>query len=60
MAIIGRYATYSGEIIKWDDALKAENNLMPDVLAWDAKPKLLPDADGLYPIPTPGKTKVLI
>ncbi|WP_113654389.1 Gfo/Idh/MocA family protein [Pedobacter namyangjuensis] len=59
-AIIGRYATYSGEIIKWDDALKAENNLMPDVLAWDAKPKLLPDADGLYPIPTPGKTKVLI
>lgn len=59
-AIIGRYATYSGEVIKWDDALKAENNLMPDVLAWDAKPKVLPDANGLYPIPTPGKTKVLI
>lgn len=58
-AIMGRYATYSGQTIKWDEALNANNSLMPDVLAWDAKPKLLPDANGLYPIPTPGKTKVI-
>ncbi|MES2417144.1 MAG: Gfo/Idh/MocA family oxidoreductase [Bacteroidota bacterium] len=58
-AIIGRYATYSGEIIKWDDALKAENSLFPEQLSWDAKPRLLPDANGLYPIAMPGKTKVL-
>ncbi|HMI02638.1 MAG TPA: Gfo/Idh/MocA family oxidoreductase [Pedobacter sp.] len=58
-SIIGRYATYSGETIKWDEALKADNSLFPDKLAWDAKPKLLPDADGFYPIPTPGKTKVI-
>lgn len=58
-AIMGRYATYSGEIIKWDDALKAENSLFPDQLSWDAKPKVLPDENGLYPVARPGKTKVL-
>jgi predicted dehydrogenase len=58
-AIIGRYATYSGQTIKWDEALNANNSLFPDQLAWDAKPKVLPDANGLYPIPTPGKTKVI-
>ncbi|MBB2146739.1 dehydrogenase [Pedobacter sp. LMG 31464] len=58
-AIVGRYATYSGEVIKWDDALKAENSLFPEQLSWDAKPKSLPDANGLYTIAMPGKTKVL-
>ena len=58
-AIAGRYATYSGQVIKWDDALKAENSLFPDKLAWDALPKSLPDANGLYTIAMPGKTKVL-
>lgn len=58
-AIVGRYATYSGEVIKWDDALKAENSLFPAKLAWDALPKSLPDANGLYAIAMPGKTKVL-
>jgi len=58
-AIVGRYATYSGEVIKWDDALKAENSLFPEQLSWDAKPRVLPDANGLYPVAMPGKTKVL-
>jgi myo-inositol 2-dehydrogenase/D-chiro-inositol 1-dehydrogenase len=58
-AIMGRYATYSGQTIKWEEALNANNSLFPDQLAWDAKPKILPDENGLYPIPTPGKTKVI-
>jgi myo-inositol 2-dehydrogenase/D-chiro-inositol 1-dehydrogenase len=58
-AIMGRYATYSGKTITWKDALNADNSLFPDKLAWDAKPKLLPDENGLYPVPTPGKTKVI-
>lgn len=58
-AIAGRYATYSGDIIKWDEALKAENSLFPDKLAWDAMPKVLPDVNGLYPVAMPGKTKML-
>ncbi|MCZ4244828.1 Gfo/Idh/MocA family oxidoreductase [Pedobacter punctiformis] len=58
-SIIGRYATYSGETIKWDEALAANNSLLPDRLAWDAMPKVLPDANGIYPYAMPGKTKVL-
>jgi myo-inositol 2-dehydrogenase/D-chiro-inositol 1-dehydrogenase len=58
-AIIGRYATYSGNTIKWDEALNANNSLFPDQLSWTANPKVMPDENGLYPIPTPGKTKVL-
>ncbi|KLT65695.1 Gfo/Idh/MocA family protein [Pedobacter sp. BMA] len=57
--IIGRYATYSGQTIKWDEALAANNSLLPERFAWDANPQLMPDANGLYPIPMPGKTKVL-
>ena len=58
-AIVGRYATYSGKVIKWDEALQANNSLMPPKLAWDASPLVQPDANGLYPIAIPGKTKVI-
>jgi myo-inositol 2-dehydrogenase/D-chiro-inositol 1-dehydrogenase len=58
-AIVGRYATYSGQTIKWDEALKADNSLMPEQLSWTANPKLMPDENGLYPIPTPGKSKII-
>lgn len=58
-AIIGRYATYSGQTIKWEEALAANNSLFPDQLSWTANPKLMPDENGLYAIPTPGKTKVI-
>ncbi|MES2809731.1 MAG: Gfo/Idh/MocA family oxidoreductase [Bacteroidota bacterium] len=58
-SIIGRYATYSGKKISWDEALNANNSLFPETLSWTANPKVMPDSNGLYPIPTPGKTKVL-
>jgi predicted dehydrogenase len=54
--IMGRMATYSGQQVLFDDAMNSEINLFPEKLAWDAPPKLLPDKDGLYPIPTPGVT----
>ncbi|TLV00184.1 Gfo/Idh/MocA family protein [Dyadobacter luticola] len=58
-AIMGRMATYSGKMIKWDEALNSDINLFPDKLAWDASPKILPGADGLYPVAIPGKTQVI-
>ena len=58
-SLLGRYATYSGHEVKWDDALNSNISLMPETFAWDAKPKVLPDANGLYPIAIPGKTKVI-
>ncbi|HEU5070853.1 MAG TPA: Gfo/Idh/MocA family oxidoreductase [Verrucomicrobiae bacterium] len=58
-AILGRMATYSGQMIEWDAAINSKVNLFPDRLAWDALPKSLPDANGLYKIPLPGQTEVL-
>ncbi|AMQ55566.1 Gfo/Idh/MocA family oxidoreductase [Algoriphagus sanaruensis] len=58
-AIMGRYATYSGKVITWDEALNGSVDLFPEKLAWDALPKLLPNADGYYPYAIPGKTKVI-
>ena len=58
-SLMGRYATYSGHLVKWDEALNSNVSLMPETFAWDALPKVLPNADGFYPYAIPGKTKVL-
>ena len=58
-AILGRMCTYSGQVIGWDEALASERSIMPANYAWDADPPVLPNADGWYPIPEPGVTKVL-
>ena len=58
-AIFGRMATYSGQMLSWDEALASEVSIAPERYAWDAPPPTLPDADGRYPIPTPGVTRVV-
>jgi hypothetical protein len=56
-SILGRMATYSGQIITWDKALNSGLDIHPKVYAWDAMPPVVPNADGYYPIPVPGVTK---
>ncbi|TXE14238.1 Gfo/Idh/MocA family protein [Algoriphagus aquimarinus] len=58
-AIMGRYATYSGKPLTFEEALNGQVELMPEKLAWDAMPKVLPGADMYYPHAIPGKTKVV-
>ena len=58
-AIMGRMATYSGKEISWEDALNSKLDLLPESLAWDAMPKVLPGPDGNYPYAQPGKTVAL-
>ena len=58
-AIMGRMATYSGQVITWEEALNSEMSLVPENLSWDSTPPVMPGEDGLYEIPVPGKTKVL-
>jgi myo-inositol 2-dehydrogenase/D-chiro-inositol 1-dehydrogenase len=41
-------ATYSGQVVRWDDAVAKGPNEMPASLAWDAPPRVLPDKDGSY------------
>ena len=59
-AVMGRMATYSGQVIEWDKALNSGLSIMPTQFAWDAKPPTLPDANGFYAIATPGVTKYMI
>ena len=58
-AILGRMATYSGQVITMEDALNSEVSLMPTTYSWDVDPPIMPNEDGMYPIPTPGITKVI-
>jgi predicted dehydrogenase len=56
-AILGRMATYSGKKITFNEALNSKLHLMPEEVTWNSTPPSLPDENGNYPIPTPGKTK---
>jgi len=56
-AVLGRMATYSGQVVKWDDATTKGGTEFPATLAWDAKAPVAPDKDGNYPIPVPGVFK---
>ncbi len=58
-AILGRMATYSGKIVKWDDALAKGINLAPKSFDFSAMPQVVPNKDGFYPVPVPGKHKVM-
>lgn len=58
-AIMGRMATYSGQFINYEEAIKSDLKLVPEILSWNSTPPVAPNPDGHYPIPTPGKTRVM-
>lgn len=58
-SILGRMATYSGQVVTWDEAINSEVSLMPTTFAFDANPLVMPDEHGNYPVAVPGKTKVV-
>ncbi len=55
-AILGREACYSGKVIKWDDLMQSGQDLAPGIDSYTLKsqPPVMPDDNGLYPIPVPG------
>jgi predicted dehydrogenase len=56
-AVLGRMATYSGQIVKWDEAVEKGPDEAPDYLAWSEKPPVTKNEAGDYPIPVPGVYK---
>ncbi len=58
-AILGRMATYSGKIVRWDEALQSGLDLSPAEYDFAATPPVVPDENGFYPVPVPGKTEVM-
>ena len=55
--VLGRMATYSGQVVKWDDAVANGPDEMPKRFAFDADPPAMPDKDGNYSIAMPGVYK---
>ncbi len=58
-AILGRMASYSGQMIRWDNAIQSTVRLAPEKYAMDAVPPVVAGQDGRYPVAMPGMTKVL-
>jgi myo-inositol 2-dehydrogenase/D-chiro-inositol 1-dehydrogenase len=60
-AILGRMATYSGQVIRWEDAIKSELKLadIDKFHSFEDEPPVLPNSDGWYAVAMPGQTKVL-
>jgi predicted dehydrogenase len=56
-SILGRLATYSGQIVEWDKAINSGLDIHPKVYDFNAPPPVTPGADGYYAIATPGVTK---
>jgi predicted dehydrogenase len=56
-SLLGRMATYSGQVMDWDKAINSGIDLSPKVYDWNALPPVLPNADGFYPVAVPGVTK---
>ena len=58
-SILGRMATYSGKIVRWDEALANGEDLSPAAYDFSATPPVVPDENGFYPVPVPGQTEVM-
>ena len=54
MAIMGRMAAYTGQLIKYEEVMKNETSLSPDGYTWESTPPTLPDENGRYKIALPG------
>jgi myo-inositol 2-dehydrogenase / D-chiro-inositol 1-dehydrogenase len=55
-AILGRMAAYSGQAVKWDDAINSKHDMSPKSYAFDAEAPVKPNSEGSYPVPMPGRT----
>ncbi len=61
IALMGQYSCYSGKEVTWDQITASDFALGPrpeDVRA-DLEPPVRPDANGSYPVFTPGVTRLL-
>ena len=52
LAIMGRMAAYTGQVISWEDALNSKEQLVPEKIEWDMT---LP----VPPVAMPGQTKFI-
>jgi hypothetical protein len=56
MGVMGRMASYTGQVISWEQAMNSQDVLVPDKITRATKPPVKPDADGWYHVAIPGTT----
>ena len=60
-AILGRMATYSGQMVTWEEAISSEITLadVDGLRSFEDTAPVIPDPDGNYPVPVPGVTQTV-
>ena len=55
---MGRMSTHTAQPVTFDAMLNCQQEFAPDVdkLTANSPPPVLPDKDGKYPVPQPGRT----
>jgi len=56
-AVLGRLATYSGIVVRWDEAVEKGPVIAPEITSWEQDPPVKKDENGDYPIAQPGVYK---
>jgi predicted dehydrogenase len=51
LAIMGRMAAYTGQVVTWEEAMQSTEQLVPDHFEWGAAPS--------HPLPRPGVTRLV-
>jgi myo-inositol 2-dehydrogenase / D-chiro-inositol 1-dehydrogenase len=61
IALMGQYSCYSGKEVAWDQIAGSDFVLgpSPENVRAEMEPPVRPDADGIYPVFTPGVTRLL-
>ena len=57
LAIVAQMACYSGEMIRWEEAMQSKRSFALPRYAWDVEPPVKPDASGRYPTAIQGKAE---
>lgn len=57
-AILGRMATYSGQIVTWEEAMATDLKLTKDLNSFNDTAPILPDENGNYPVAVPGVSEI--
>jgi len=58
LSILGQMVCYTGQQMTWEQALNSPWRAGPEAVSWDMEPPAKPDANGTYPVPIPGITKL--
>ncbi|HID78399.1 MAG TPA: Gfo/Idh/MocA family oxidoreductase [Planctomycetaceae bacterium] len=57
--VLGQLAVFTGQRLTWEEVAGSGFAFLPvDEITWDTEPPVKPGANGLYPVPVPGKTTV--